>query len=102
MEYSQATYFTENEYDYTKGFTILDADDGIYHIAEKWLASEDEDATPQDNTWISYQVSERDLLDRIEEGHCEKKGELTDEQFAAVCEKSGWAYDEGETPKQTA
>lgn len=88
MEHDKRSYFEENEYDDVKGFTVLKADDGEYHIAEKWLASEDNDRS--EDKWMDYWIPESDLLDRIEEGFCEFKGKLTDDQFAAVCEAVEW------------
>lgn len=88
MEYESRTYFVESEYDDVKGFTVLKADDGEYHIAEKWLASEDNDNS--EDKWMGYWVPESDLIDRVERGECEPKGKLTDEQFAKVCEMVEW------------
>jgi hypothetical protein len=94
MEYEAKTYFTENEYDTVSGFTIIDASDGRYHIAEKWEKDDGEDS------WLSYGVPESDFTERVERGACEKKARLSDEQYAAVCEKVGWDYHKGETPAQ--
>jgi hypothetical protein len=106
MEHKERTYFTENEYDDVKGFTVLKTQDGEYHIAEKWLASdaseadsEGEASSPPENeedVWLDYWIPESDLLSRVEEGLCEPKGTLTDEQYAAVCENVGWYTDEQE------
>lgn len=90
MEYDERTYFDEKEYDDVKGFTVIEAKDGRYHIAEKWLKEEGED------TWIDYWIPEGDLLGRVEGDKCEPKGQLTDDQFEAVCKMVGWRYDEQE------
>lgn len=84
MEHEAKTYFAEQEYDDVKGFTVLKAKDGRYQIAEKWLKEEGE------SRWISYWIPESDLLSRIEQGHCEPKGKLTDEQFEGVCKMVGF------------
>lgn len=91
MEHKERTYFTENEYDDVKGFTVLKTQDGEYHIAEKWLKSGE-----QEDVWLDYWIPESDLLSRVDEGLCEPKGTLTDEQYAAVCENVGWYTDEQE------
>lgn len=101
MEHEDKTYFAENEYDDVKGFTILKAKDGEYHIAEKWLASSASEADsdgegsspPENDTWIDYWIPESDLLSREEDGDCEKKGKLTDEQYEKVCESVEWYTD---------
>lgn len=92
MEYQERTYFEENEFDDVKGFTVLRAKDGKYHIAEKWLATEDNRA--EEDAWIDYWIPESQLVERHDEGHCEPKGKLTDEQFQSVCELVGWYTDE--------
>jgi hypothetical protein len=92
MEHKAKTYFAENEYDDVKGFTVLKAEDGEYHIAEKWLATEENNA--DEDTWIDYLIPESDLLSREESGDCEKKGKLTDEQYGKVCESVEWYTDD--------
>ena len=89
MEYEAKTYFAEEEYDDVKGFTVLEAKDGEYHIAEKWLASQNDDENASNDTWIDYWIPESDLLDRVEDGHCNPKGKLTDEQYDGVRAKIG-------------
>jgi len=89
MEYEQKQFFKENEYDDVKGFTVLDASDGKYHIAEKWLDADHDE-------WMDYWVPEGDLLARVESGDCEPTAMLTAEQFEAVCKKAGRRYDAGE------
>jgi len=88
MSYESQTYFQENEEPDVKGFTILRVDDGECHIAEKWLAGPENDNT--EDKWMSYWIPESDLDERVENGDCEKVGNLTDEQFTTVCEKVGW------------
>jgi hypothetical protein len=92
MEHTARTYFTENGHEDVKGFTILKAQDGKYHIAEKWLKSED------NHTWLDYWISEKDLESRIEDNLCEESGTLTDEQFKAVCQNVDWYTEQFETP----
>lgn len=94
MEYEAQTFFGEEEYDCVTGFTILEAQNGRYHIAEKWHADKDEESSATGDRWISYWIPEADLLGRIEKGHCEKKGTLTDEQFRAVCDNLGHSTEE--------
>ena len=98
MEYEPQQFFSENEHDEVKGFTVLEAKNGKYHIAEKWLKSDES----KEDTWMDYWISESDLLPRIEREECEPKAMLSEEQFAGVCRKVGWRYDTGETPAQTA
>lgn len=88
MEHEPQTYFTENEQDDVKGFTILAAQDDQYHIAEKWLKEDGDDV------WMDYWIPEAQLLSRVSDGACEPKAELTDEQFEMVCEMVGWDYTE--------
>lgn len=88
MEYEERTYFVENDYDDVKGFTLLEADSGQYHVGEKWLKDEGDDV------WISYWIPESDLVGRVEDGAATEKGKLTDEQFSRVCELVGWRYDQ--------
>lgn len=90
MEYDSRTYFDEIEHDDVKGFTILQGKDGRYHIGEKWLKESGDDV------WMDYWIQADDLSRRVENGDCEPKGTLTDEQFEGVCRKVGWRYDEGE------
>jgi len=80
MEYEIRTYFAEHEESQVKGFTIIDAEDGSYNIAEKWNK---EDGGSQ---WLSYTIPEDRLLARVEQELCEPKAKLTDEQFVQVCE----------------
>lgn len=93
MEHESQTYFGEQEYDDVKGFTVLAAEDGEYHIAEKWLSTEENNA--DEDAWIDYWVPESDLLSREEDGHCEKKGKLTDDQYEKVCQNVEWYTEEG-------
>lgn len=81
MEHSIRTYFKEHDADDVKGFTVLEASDGKYHIAEKWLAG----GTNGQDRWLDYWISATDLERRIEQGKCEPVGSLNDEQFAGVC-----------------
>lgn len=94
MEYEPQTYFTEHEYDDVKGFSVLSAEDGEYHIAEKWLRSGEE----QDDVWLDYWVPESDLMDRIADDLCEAKASLTDEQYEQVCQKVGQYTEQFEEP----
>lgn len=80
MEHEPRAFFAEHEQGDVKGFTVIEAGDGQYHIGEKWLR---EDA---DDVWISYWITAEDLARRCDEGACEKKGKLTEEQFAKVVE----------------
>jgi len=91
MNYDSRTYFSENEYDDVKGFTILNAKNGDYHIAEKWLKEDGDDR------WLDYWVPESDLMDRVDDGLCEPKGTLTDEQFEAVCREVDWYTEQFES-----
>jgi hypothetical protein len=84
MEYETRTYFTEHEEESVKGFTIIGSCDGEYHIAEKWIAS---NGGGPDSKWVSYYVPEAQLNSRVTDGSCEPKAQLTDEQFASVCQK---------------
>ena len=105
MEYDKQTYFTENEYDDVKGFTILKTHKGNYHIAEKWLASDKEEADSKfasETVWLDYWIPESDLQERVSEGLCEEKAKLTDEQYDAVCERVGWYTDEEQTSEKAA
>lgn len=98
MKYEQRQFFKENEHDEVKGFTIIEADSGKYHIAEKWLATDENG----ENKWMDYWIPESDLLPRVEREECEPAGGLTDEQFEGVCKMVGWRYDTGETKAETA
>lgn len=100
MEYEPKTYFTEGERDDVKGFTLLAAKNGRYHIAEKWLATEENRAT--EDKWLDYWIPEDELLDRHDKGKCEPKGKLTNEQFEAVCDRVGWDYTENQTEEIAA
>lgn len=88
MEYEEKDYFSEHEYDDVNGFAVVEVKNGKYHIAEKWFRSGEEDDEPVEITkWIDYWVPESQLLDRVEAGLCEHKAKLTDDQYAAICEK---------------
>lgn len=80
MEHEITTYFEENEEDAVKGFTIIDHAGDEYHIAEKWVKPD------ADNKWLQYHIPAEQLEARIAQGKCQPKAQLTDEQFAAVCE----------------
>jgi hypothetical protein len=95
MKYESRQFFKEHEHDDVKGFTVLQAKDGKYHIAEKWLASSDSEADREDK-WMNYWVPESDLLPRVESGDCEPAATLSDDQFEGVCKMVGWRYDTGE------
>jgi len=97
MEYEPQTYFTEHEQDSVKGFTVLATNDEQgYHIAEKWLAEDEDD----EDVWMDYWIPAAQLSNRAENGECEPKANLTDEQFSQVCEMVGWDYHEGATPAE--
>lgn len=83
MEYDAKTFFTEHEADSVNGFVVINAENGRYQIAEKWLKDDGEDR------WISYVVPESDLLARVESEACEPKGHVSDDQYEAVCKKAG-------------
>jgi hypothetical protein len=89
-------YFTENEYDDVKGFTVLTASDGEYHIAEKWLKPDGDDV------WLDYWVPASDLDVRVDKGHCEPKAKLTTGQFEAVCREVGWYTEQFEDSSNEA
>lgn len=91
MEHEITTYFKESEEDAVKGFTIIDHTDDGYQIAEKWVK---EDA---DDKWLQYDVPAEQLEGRVESDKCEPVGQLTESQFAAVCENLGM---EGVTPEK--
>jgi hypothetical protein len=93
MDHQPRTYFTENEYDDVKGFTVLKVESGDYHIAEKWLKENGDDC------WLDYWVSESDLSDRVDDGLCEPKGKLTDAQFQEVCREVDWYLEQFETTR---
>lgn len=84
MEHNIKTYFTEHEQDDVKGFTVIgqSASEG-YHIAEKWLKPEGDDV------WVQYWIPEAQLHRRVDDGACEPKAELSDEQYEQVCELVG-------------
>lgn len=86
MEYESKTYFVENEHDDVKGFTIIAVKDERYYIAEKWLASQNEEHSQSSDVWMDYWVSASELQSRIEDGKCDAKGKLTDDQFDKVCD----------------
>jgi hypothetical protein len=81
MEYDTSTYFTENEADDVKGFTIIgrNQNSGEYHIAEKWSREDTEDK------WLQYWIPEAQLLARVENDKCEERATLTQEQLEKVC-----------------
>ena len=94
MEYEPQQFFKEHEHDEVTGFTIIEAKDGKYHIAEKWLAADaDADSPSASEKWMDYWVPESDLLPRVEREECEPAAMLTDEQFEGVCKMVGWRYD---------
>ncbi len=88
MAYEARTFFGEDEKDDIKGFTVLTESDGRYHIAEKWLATDENKAS--EDKWMDYWIPADELERRHDEGLCEPKGKLTDRQFEKVCEKVGW------------
>lgn len=91
MDYNQATYFKELEQNDVKGFTVLHTSESEgYHIAEKWLKSE----TGANDVWLDYWIPAAQLEARVEAGKCEPVGELSDKQFAQVCDLVGWDYAE--------
>lgn len=107
MEYEPRQFFKEHEHDEVKGFTVLEAQDGKYHIAEKWLASDasgadsdSEDSSSASEKWMDYWVAESDLLPRVERDECEPAAMLSDDQFEGVCKMVDWRYDTGETKAQ--
>lgn len=95
MEHETGTYFREHEQTDVKGFTIIGTVESSdeYHIAEKWIANADEDdsgeasSPPENDSWVAYHIPAASLQDRISTDKCEPVGTLSDEQFAAVCEK---------------
>ena len=96
MSHETGTYFREHEQDDVKGFTIIgqveSADE--YHIAEKWQKEEAADS------WVAYHIPAASLANRVSTDKCEPVGTLSDEQFAAVCEKVD--HDEVTPEKVTA
>jgi hypothetical protein len=85
MEHNVATYFRENAEDTVKGFTVIGTvpSSDEYHIAEKWTPNDGQ----SDSSWVQYHIPADKLRERVESGKCEPVGQLTDEQFAAVCDK---------------
>jgi len=81
MEYQTRTYFSENEADDVKGFTIIDSNEESeeYHIAEKWSREDTEDK------WLQYWIPEAQLLARVKADKCEEAATLTQEQYEKVC-----------------
>lgn len=90
MEYPRRTYFAEHEEESVKGFTIIKAQDGKYHLAEKWRRDGAEDK------WIQYWITEEELLARVEDDKCEAKAKISPEQFKQVCEFVGFYEEEAE------
>ena len=91
MEYDKKTYFTENAQDDVKGFTIIgtSASEG-YHIAEKWLASDDtKGSSRSEDVWVQYWIPEAQLNQRVKDGACEPKAELSEKQYEKVCDMVG-------------
>ena len=78
------TYYTENEYDDVKGFTILDAKDDHLHIAGKWLRSGDEE-----DRWLDYNIPRSQLAERLDKDLAEHRGTISQEQYEAVCRATG-------------
>lgn len=85
MEYDSGDYFREHADEEVRGFTILSAETGTYELGERWERPDD------DPLWHKYSVSEEQLLDRVEDGACEKVGSLTDDQFERVKKAVGIA-----------
>lgn len=85
MEYEIRTYFDELEQDDVNGFAVIGTvpSDNEYQVAEKWQRADAEDI------WIQYHIPASDLQNRISDGNCETKGNLTQEQYEAVCQKVG-------------
>jgi hypothetical protein len=83
MEYDTRTYFEEKDCDEVNGFVVVDTntDSQQYHIAEKWVR----DLT--DDKWIQYWIDASRLSERVDDGKCEPKATVTDEQYEAVCGK---------------
>jgi len=92
MEYEQKQFFTENEMDDVKGFTILQAKNEQYHIAEKWLSATEDG----EDKWLDYWIPEGDLLARVVDGDCEPSTTVSDQQFEKICKRVGQRYDTGE------
>jgi hypothetical protein len=84
MEYDTRTYFKEHDAEDVKGFTILEAKNAKYHIAEKWLALDER----TEDKWLDYWITEDDLASRVSDEKCEPVGTLSDDQFEGVCKKS--------------
>lgn len=75
-------FFTELADNEVTGFVIIETGRGQYRLAEKWKRADDE---PK---WVTYWVPAHQLESRLEDGLCEKKGTVSDEQFEAVCKKT--------------
>ena len=83
MRYTKGTYFVEQEDESVKGFSVIDLNKQSeqYQIAEKWKRT----ASP--DRWITYWIPAARLLERVEEGKCQPKAQLSDKQFSQVCAK---------------
>lgn len=79
MEYDTKTFFREHDDNRVSGFTIIEVGDGTYRMAEKW------ERPLKEPVWTSYWIPEEQLNDRLDKDLCEPVGQLSDEQFEAVC-----------------
>lgn len=80
MEFDTKAFMTEPENNEVKGFAIIQVNEDTeqYRVAEKWEPKHSEDR------WLTYWISERKLLERIEEGSVKYYKDLTDSQYEGI------------------
>jgi hypothetical protein len=77
MGYKTRTHFAEHDDGRTDGFTIINHENGRYHLAEKIEFGEGE-------RWTQYWVAESDLDARVEDDACEPVGKVTERQLKEI------------------
>lgn len=82
MEYERGQYFREHDDPQVPGFTIIEAEDGEYRLAERW------DRPNGESRWTVYWIDSEQLQSRINDELCEPVGSLTDRQFEQVCQNT--------------
>lgn len=81
MEFQTKDFFKEHDDTEVNGFTIIEVAEEQVRIAEKWERS-------KSPTWTVYWIPKNRLESRCEAGACEKKGQVNDNQYEAICQKT--------------
>mgnify|MGYP003565300521 CR=1 FL=1 len=79
-QYEVGDSFKENDVAAVHSMTIIDVSAGEYTLAEEWVNADGK------SVWVEYEIPERGLTARIDQGKCEPAGSVSESRFQTVME----------------